>query len=144
MRLANWLSKNFIYNQNRDFGGWYYPIAIDKYSCDPPWLSAMSQGLALPVLYQAYKMTGDESYLQTGSKAINSFLIKVEDGGILRYLDGSLWYEEYAGSKESYVLNGYIFAISGLEYWSEHVNGYNSKKAALLFRKGIIRRWGCS
>jgi heparosan-N-sulfate-glucuronate 5-epimerase len=107
------------------------------YNTQPPWRSAMAQGLAIKTFTQAFQIYNDSIYLQIADSLLNSFLIEVNSGGIT-YIDSNenWWYEEYASknSTKPRVLNGMMYALHGIFYNYEHTNNEFAYK---LFKKGI-------
>ncbi len=81
---------------------------------EPPWISAMAQGVLLEILSYAYNLTGLEIYYEIGLKLLPVFDIPSYMGGV-REVDTSheWWYAEYPGSK-NYVLNGFLTSLRGL------------------------------
>ncbi|RLG45504.1 MAG: hypothetical protein DRN81_01520 [Thermoproteota archaeon] len=81
---------------------------------EPPWISAMAQGVLLEILSYAYNLTGLEIYYEMGLKLLPVFDIPSYMGGV-REVDTNheWWYAEYPGSK-NYVLNGFLTSLRGL------------------------------
>lgn len=102
------------------------------------WISGMDQGLALSVFYRAYKLTGDESYVEAGNRVLD-FLQVPFPGGPMNTLsdldptlNGYIWIDEYLATPNVYTLNGYMFALLGLYDWSRV-----STVARGLFEQGV-------
>lgn len=113
LRAANWLQKNLVEYKTGQWG-WLNDHDKDMYHLKKPWLSALSQGQALSVLARAYQETGEESYLEMGTKALKAFFVPVAEGGFLAFWQGLDYYEEYPSEIPSFVLNGFIFSLWGL------------------------------
>lgn len=134
---VNWLVDNAVNKGYYSLLQYDFPLPI--YNFDPPWFSAMANGLALQVLIKAHEITLDSKYLITAKSLLNAFFIEVEDGGIT-YKDSSYewWYEEYVSndqySKISRVLNGMIFTVLGIYDYFQYTNDPNAK---ILFEKGV-------
>ncbi|AHF08686.1 D-glucuronyl C5-epimerase [Desulfitobacterium metallireducens] len=114
LRAANWLQKNLVEYKPGQWG-WLNDHDKEMYHLKKPWLSALSQGQALSVLARAYQETHEDSYLETGKRALKAFSVPVAEGGFLALYRGLDYYEEYPSQTPSFVLNGFIFALWGLE-----------------------------
>lgn len=77
---------------------------------NPPWYSAMAQGLGISAMLRAYALTGDETFLEASRRAFKPFLVDISQGGVVS--DGGNWLEEYPDGHQ--VLNGKLFALFGL------------------------------
>lgn len=109
MRQADWL----LGAQSSD-GAWHYNAPAGDVPA--PWRSAMAQGEAISVLVRAARLTKDVQYLLSAERALKPFRVATTSGGVLCYLEGSPWYEEYACAALSppFTLNGFIVALLGL------------------------------
>jgi len=129
---ADWLVNNLT--KKEGVWAYEYPIDYPYFWATAPWISAMAQGLALTVLYQAYYLSKDTEYLNVAEKILTSFDYNVEEGGVTRIIDEKyLWYEEYAGEHPSLVLNGKIFALAAIHYYAALTK---SSKASDIYKKG--------
>jgi len=90
----------------------HYPISL--YNIDYPWPTGLGFGVAMSLLVRLYRLEKKEEYLIGAEKIAKNFTIPVEDGGILRMVDGLTILEEYPAEKLSAALNGHIFALWGL------------------------------
>ena len=106
------------------------------YSIKKPWRSAMAQGQAIQVLIRAHSITGDQKYLETANKLLNSFFVEVKNGGVTYKSSNGWWYEEYSkeDGKKSRVLNGMNFALFSIYDYYLYTK---DPKAKYLFKKGI-------
>jgi hypothetical protein len=87
------------------------------------------------VLTRAYKLSGDNSYLELAEGAIKPFLIEVKNGGLLNFFNSYPIYEEYPSPVRTVgVLNGFIFSLFGLYDLKITTGSENAKK---LFERGI-------
>lgn len=108
-------------------GAWFFPYQFD-YQIDPtpapgdmiraPWFSGMSQGVALSLFCELYRVTGNESYKEAASKTFAAFKLTASDSEPwVCDIDerGCVWFEEYASVPKSHqwVLNGHIFGLWG-------------------------------
>ncbi len=130
---AEWLRENF--EPREDFGVWNYHFPFPEWRAVPPWISALSQGLGISVMLQAWDVTGEEEYREIARRAVNSFAVLVENGGVKSARpDGTVWYEEYPSIENSHVLNGFIFALAGLR---DYYLATNDPQAKELFESGV-------
>jgi len=98
-----------------DAGGWSIPYASRFYNTPESWLSALTQGNGISVLVRAYRLTGEDVFLQVARRAIRTFELDIRDGGISTSVgDNGVFFEEVAVYPASHILNGYIFALFGL------------------------------
>jgi len=106
-----------------------------SYGLEPGWGSAMGQGVAVAALTLLRPFSGmEQHYSEAIDCALVPFEIDVLDGGFLTHLEESgNWYEEYPTAERPRVLNGHIFALSGL--WLAAESG--SEKAKELFSAGV-------
>lgn len=80
-----------------------------------PWLSCMAQGQGISVLTRAYAITGDASYAEHARRAAVPFTRPIAAGGVRSRLeDGSAFLEEYPSPRSAHVLNGFLFALMGI------------------------------
>lgn len=109
--MANWLCDN--QETHKEMGLWYY--RFDWKKMKNPWISGMAQGEALSVLSRAYVITNNRKYLDCARKGFKCFTTDVVDGGVVSYLNGSIFFEEYPyEGDDTYVLNGFIYAMLGI------------------------------
>jgi hypothetical protein len=99
-----------------------------------PWISAMSQGLAISCLIRAYRLEGDDKFLELAHKASKVFELKIEDGGVRTVDKGKVFYEEYPAHPIVRILDGFIFGLLGLYDLYEETKDQHVKK---LFDEGI-------
>jgi len=116
---AEWLVNNRV--DYEKFSVWEYEFDNLKFGAIAPWRSAMANGRVLSVMVKAYALTGHKKYLNVAERAYQAFLVETKDNGVATFLpDGSVFYEEVADVEaiSSKILNGHIFALSGLyDYW---------------------------
>jgi heparosan-N-sulfate-glucuronate 5-epimerase len=115
---ADWLLKN----QDRA-GGWPVEVVFNKDRKKFPfadelaegWHSAMAQGHAMSVLSRAWLTSKEAKYADAAIKAIDLFSVSSEEGGfVAKFLDKFIWYEEYPTAPSSFVLNGFMYSLIGL------------------------------
>jgi D-glucuronyl C5-epimerase C-terminus len=93
-----------------------YPFNWPTEKLQAPWVSAYSQGFALSLFVRLYRVTGDDSYLDSAHAVFRSFhqLGPGSAPWVAYRRNGSLWLEQYPSARPSHVLNGFIFATFGL------------------------------
>jgi heparosan-N-sulfate-glucuronate 5-epimerase len=114
-----------------------YDFPWPIYNMTPKWRSGMAQGQAIQALVKAHEITGDANYIDTAHMLLNSFFVKVKDGGVTYKTPTGWWYEEYAdiGGKESRVLNGMMYTLLGIHEYYQYTGDNNAKH---LFDQGIV------
>lgn len=110
---CNWLIENQT-NFNGITGVWILPYSVPLYAIEPPWISALGQGLAISALTRAYIETGEIIYLNSACEAVKVYNIDKQNGGVMQGDKTSACYEEYPTIEPTCVLNGHISAIWGL------------------------------
>jgi hypothetical protein len=139
INTADWLVEHMQFREHEGFrfGVWEYSNRVPAYDMDPPWVSALAQGLGVQVLIRAYDQTGEPDYLKGARDALNALFVDVQYGGVT-YKDSSTewWYEEYAhpGALSSRVLNGMELTLLAIH---DYVSSVGDEKARLLFDRGI-------
>jgi heparosan-N-sulfate-glucuronate 5-epimerase len=132
---ANWLIVNAKPYGNYSLLEYEFPFT---YNMNPPWHSAMAQGLAIKALTKAYGITHNSTYINATIPLLNSFYVDVKDGGITeKTTDSGWWYEEYAGNggQNPRVLNGMMNVLVSLH---DYYNYTQNAKADYLFNQGVI------
>jgi hypothetical protein len=81
-----------------------------------PWVSALSQGVALAFLVRLFRVTGESSYAETARSIFAAFRLlgAGRPHWVAYVVSDDLWLEEYPSARPSHVLNGFNFAIFGL------------------------------
>jgi hypothetical protein len=136
LRVADWLVRT---QQSSQTGfGWENDVPNFKYWMMPPWISAMSQGLAISALLRAHRHTRQGPYLESAARAIRAFELGAAEGGC-RELDaqGNVWYEETpstAPGGSAHILNGFIFSLWGLY---DYVRVTQDARSQELLQEGI-------
>lgn len=96
-----------------------------------PWISALTQSVAISVLLRAHELTGDPTYRKAASRAFGWLKKPLAEGG----LASGGWLEEYPNqSAPSHVLNGHIWALLGV--W-DYYRITHDPAARRLFESGI-------
>jgi hypothetical protein len=126
--LVNWneYKKNFSLKEKQvflDMATWVcnnsndgcYRHTFDLAGMKSGWISCISQGELTSLLVRAYFETGEEKFYVAASNSIKSLFINIEDGGVKSYLpDGGSFFEEYPNTSIKHVLNGCLYALTGL------------------------------
>jgi hypothetical protein len=114
-KSADWLVDNLepnsfgLYVWNHKFD-WEYFRTLKA-----PWYSALAQGQGISVLVRAFVETGNDKYLGAARKAFVSLSKGIDEGGVMFVdKDGDIWLEEYLVEPASHVLNGFIWALWGI------------------------------
>jgi hypothetical protein len=132
--VAAWLRDNCVYTQY-GFCSYRSDFSIDAYKLTTDWITAMGQGQAISSLIAAHYLTGDDSYAEVAYDAVSAFLYPISVKGMTADFDGVVWYEEY-GSEEmpAHVLNGFLFALSGLHHFNQV---YAESFSSYVFNTGV-------
>lgn len=111
---ANWLSAHES-RLSDDRGGWPMPFLSYRYNALNPWLSALTQGNCISVLVRAYRLTGEEVFLQVARRAVRTFELDIKEGGVSSSVgENGIFFEEVAACPPAHILNGHILALFGL------------------------------
>lgn len=132
---ANWLVVNAKQYGNYSLFEYEFPY---RYNLNPPWHSALAQGLAIQSLTKAYQITKNATYLDATKPLLNSFYVDVNDNGITEKTNSTgWWYEEYTGkdSKNPRVLNGMMLDLLALY---DYYNYTGNTKSKYLFNQGVL------
>jgi hypothetical protein len=115
------------------FYRWEYYFEWGGY--DPPWISAIANGMGLEMLAYAYNFTKNSTYLELGNYTLNSFLIPWYEIGVLDEDEHGYWYLEYAYTNKMRVLNGFLRSLVGLYKYYQISANITSLE---LFQQGSI------
>jgi hypothetical protein len=134
-RIADWLCGHLELNSkgravwNHHFN-WEYRDTLQA-----PWYSGLAQGQGISVLVRAHKESGDSRYLEAARRAFASFQQPIENGGVA-FTDeaGDLWFEEYIVSPPTHILNGFIWALWGVQ---DYFLATRENSAQDLFSRGV-------
>ena len=128
------------YNNNISFIVFPYNFSTNDKTTEAPWYSAMAQSSISISFLNAYKITGNDTYLNKSELAMNALKVPIEEGGVL-YIepeDGGYWYAEVACAEKlnniPLILNGNIFSLLDLHKYYEETG---SEDARILFDKGV-------
>ncbi len=80
-----------------------------------PWVSALTQGLALELFVMLARETGDERYTTDAAQTFASYLVPIEDGGFAKTTaDGAVVFEQYPAGGPATVMSGGLIATLAL------------------------------
>ena len=115
INASNWLTDQLQLNTD---GIWVWNHLFDweyRDTLKSPWYSALSQGQGISCLLRAHKLTDEKKYLEAAEKALESFFVDMDQGGVIHRDDqGWLWLEEAIVHPPTHILNGFLWAIWGL------------------------------
>ncbi|MGN6318229.1 D-glucuronyl C5-epimerase family protein [Trinickia sp.] len=116
---------------------WSMPVVPAFGITKAPWISALTQSVAISTLLRAYQYTGNQRYKNAATAAFRWLTVPVNRGG-LRSTDIGTWLEEYptqdSKMKNGHVLNGNIWALFGV--W-DYYRVTRDSKAKALFDAGV-------
>jgi heparosan-N-sulfate-glucuronate 5-epimerase len=131
IRVADWL----LATQHPD-GKWTYHFDYASpgttMALDAPWGSALAQGQGISLLRRAYAHTGKRRYLRAARAALAPLRRSVTRGGLARWHDGGIVFEEYPSERPSLPLNGHLQTLIGLYDLADV-----SPRAEKLFHRGV-------
>ena len=119
MLSADWLVENLESNP-WGIAVWNHHFDFEyRDTLKAPWYSALAQGQGLSLRVRAHKETNDPTYLDTGRRAFEAFLLPVDKGGVTwEWPAGDIWFEEYLLDPPTHILNGFIWALWGVYDYS--------------------------
>ena len=103
-----------------------YEVGLKAYGGLPsPWYSGMASGHVLILSLASFEITGDPSYLEYADYIFNGYQIGVSSGGFRVPTARGTLFEEYASpvrhlTRSPTVLNGHIFAMDGLYWYTQY------------------------
>jgi hypothetical protein len=108
----------FVEHERRigdDAGGWPLPFPNHEFYAPKSWLSALTQGEGVAIVVRAYRVTGEDTFLQVARRAVRTFEMDISDGGVCSTIgENGLFFEEVAVCPAAHILNGYILGLFGL------------------------------
>jgi heparosan-N-sulfate-glucuronate 5-epimerase len=88
----------------------------DRYNLPKNWVSAMAQGECLSFYLRMFQILHDDSILQKCHLIFKAMMVSVSENGVKTTDEnGYHWLEEYPSNPSSYVLNGFIYAVFGIQ-----------------------------
>ena len=143
INTADWLVNNAKDKGGGKYSLWEYTFPWSFYGwVSPPYSSGLAQVQGLHVLILAHNLTGNEKYLDEANKALHSFLVDYDEGGVTSNEDGigdsdsSTFIHLLAkpGFKKIYVLNGHTQSL--LLLW-DYYQQTQDPIVKTIFDKGI-------
>lgn len=120
LNCSDWLVENAV--KKEGYLVWESNFSWPTYNNTAPFISGMTQGLAIELLTNAYNYTKNEKYINYAKEGLNAFSIDINEGGVTYKDANGWWYEEYAQPNmniQPRVLNGHIFALLGIYKYYE-------------------------
>jgi heparosan-N-sulfate-glucuronate 5-epimerase len=145
LNTADWLVANAKEQGPNNYTLWEYRFPWSSYGwISPPYASGLAQAQGLMVLILAHNLTGDEKYLIEANKAMRSFSVDYEKGGVVsnegdgRNGSSSTFIHLLAkpGFKKIYALNGHTQSL--LLLW-EYYQQIQDPVVKMIFDSGV--RW---
>lgn len=132
LKHSDWLAENIHCDDK--LGYWSLEAPLDSLVVwESPFKSAMTNGLSIFALAQMLAYTEQpEKYLANIECALKAYQYDISEGGVSSITDEYTWFEEYAMESRSKVLNGGLFALTGVWVAKEYLN---SSVAGELFNK---------
>ncbi|AVT11801.1 D-glucuronyl C5-epimerase family protein [Paracidovorax avenae] len=100
------------------------------YHMHAPWVSALTQGVALELYMALAKATGESHYRLRAQKIFASYLVPINQGGFARRTDQGVVLEEYPAPTRIAVLNGGLVSAIALK---DYADWSHDRRAADLF-----------
>lgn len=122
---------------------WTYPFENPYYKAPKEWYSAMTSGRILGVLTRAHYLTNNDKYLTAAKKVYRKMSKSSTNSGMTTYTKhNEAWFEEvsYPNSESFKVLNGHIFALSGLYDYACYVNDIFAKQLAYAGFNAVLSK----
>lgn len=114
LKQAFWLVEHKS-NISDDAVGWPISFPHPDIPTKGPWLSALTQGIAISVLLRAYQLTHLEVFFEVARRAVHTFEQDILDGGVSTpILNEGIFFEEVAIYPAAHMLVGFVFALLGL------------------------------
>ena len=120
LKQADWYVNN-LREREKGIGVWEYDFDFEYFQLiKGPWYTSLGQGHGISVLVRAYFLTHQMLYLEAARKAFRSLQHTVDIDGGVKYFDaqGDIWLEEVPMNRPTHILNGFVWALWGLnDYW---------------------------
>ena len=122
LKHTDWLVDNIHCDDK--LGYWLLDAPLDNLVVwESPFKSAMTNGLSIFALAQMLTFTDEpDEYLATIECALKAYQYDISDNGVSSITDEYTWFEEYAMESRSKVLNGGIFALTGVWVAKKYLN----------------------
>jgi heparosan-N-sulfate-glucuronate 5-epimerase len=135
LKSIDWLHRRSVERGNGVVWEYRFDWVEGKAFLQAPWISAMSQGLAISALVRSWRLFGRERDLHLAGRASEAFRTAIEEGGVQDRSEGLMFLEEYPARPFPRILDGFCFALLGLHDLAEEFGanpGY-----ARLFESGL-------
>jgi hypothetical protein len=104
----------------------------------------LTQGVAVSCFVRASILTGNELFLKIAREASRPLVTEIKHGGVVYVDEDGIWFEEAPSNPPSHILNGFIYAITGLFDLfcvSEDSKIFNILEEAVLTLKKNIKKY---
>ena len=136
---ADYLVKTAIKRQynGKEFIVWKFDFPNPTFLAPSGWVSAMTNGICAVALLEASQLIKEHSneYKDIATKAACAFMVPVDSGGVMSYLDkDSCFFEEvaYPNIEKSHILNGNLYGLFGLRAFALEMPEFED-----IYKKGI-------
>ena len=101
--LMDWIEQNKV--SKLRYITWELYEDLEGFNLKAPWTSSLTNAWCAGALLQGYKVTGDKQLEKDAKKALEYLFIPVEfGGGLYRFEDGGIWFEETPDTIIAYLL----------------------------------------
>ncbi|MCK4531075.1 MAG: hypothetical protein KAU44_07835 [Candidatus Marinimicrobia bacterium] len=136
LKFAEWFANKNNFTEDSQRGiRWMTDVSLPQYQNPGPWQSAFSQSRGISILLRAYQLTQNERYKEIAEKALISFTVPFQEGGVTAFTNWGPFYEEYTSSVPVLVLNGMIFSLCGIYDFVRVFPGHEQAKN--IFDEGV-------
>jgi len=130
-RYAEWLLTHSKQIDGALFFPWSFDYAPEwPYSLKAPWVSGLTQGLALALFAYLHEATGEPDYAAHARRIAASYRVPIERGGFVRFEPAGPFIEEYPATIPTRVLNGAAVALLALYDYAVIVDDAPAKELA--------------
>ena len=110
----------------------------DRYNLPKNWVSAMAQGECLSFYLRMYQCMNDAALLEKCHLIFKAMMVPVSENGVKASDEnGFHWLEEYPSTPSSYVLNGFIYALFGIQDYFRVTSSEVAKKELVIYFKTL-------
>lgn len=111
LRLTDWLLREAELGPETLWLPYHFDLPQNELQAS--WYSALAQAYACSAFARRHELSGDAQWLDYCRKALNT--LNPGAGLALEQQDGSLWFLEYPGGKQPFVLNGMLAILLELD-----------------------------
>jgi heparosan-N-sulfate-glucuronate 5-epimerase len=135
LKAANWLAANLEQNAH---GLWVWNHHFDwdyRDTLKAPWYSGLAQGQGVSLLLRAHALAEGSGYQRAAEKAFVALTRPIAEGGVLfEDEQQDLWIEEYIVDPPTHILNGFMWALWGVnDFWLAR----SDASAKRIFDRGV-------